>query len=261
MKQQFLTAMGISLLASSPFMAPVSASTNITGNEAVEVAAKDYPNICRVRITLKDDQNVIREISECTGSLIAKDTVITAAHCFADDMDEHPHDVSVQCGNDKKSGGVVTMTNQAHWEQETQKRIHDVAKVHFNGSFSGQPAILAQGPDEFFDAKALGEKKKNVNCMIAGFGLNSSNKNNALYLWRIKNEDLQFSGDLIRLTSDDGTYMKNSVDEGDSGGPIYCALGKGPFKLIGVVGAYGYDNDVKTNISSNRFAAIWLNLD
>lgn len=227
---------------------------NIIGGSPVK--ASDSLRRSIVGIQLIDPQSGVA--GTCTGSIIDKDIVLTAAHCLA----EEGLEIRIVFGNDIRkvnSSPLTTLSTLPHEDykahSEDSKQTHDLGLIHFEGTL---PAGFA--PAKMLSSKAVFSEQQEV--ILAGYGVNNgvtSTGSGILRQVRVAILDPLFSPTEVAIDQTGGKGACN----GDSGGPAYVESA-GKLLLWGITsrGANGCgQNSIYTNaarysswISKNKAA-------
>jgi V8-like Glu-specific endopeptidase len=161
--------------------------------------------------------------SSCTGTVIAPDIALTAAHC----VKRRPRESWARFGKDGQAAKRRVVSYLGHPEYSGNQR--DIAVVRFEGGL----------PEGYSPAPALdgssGAVPAGTEVIAAGYGQTSGYDNQAGYLHAASFQIVQ-SGSWEVFMKGQGT---NSTCYGDSGGPAYVEH-EGELLLFGVVsGSYG----------------------
>lgn len=200
-----------------------ASESSIVGGEAVD--AKDPLLKTTVGIALKG-HGVI-----CTGTLISKNLVVTAAHCTMDLS--KPSDLSVTFGNDTKAKTLQTRKVlggrvPAKWPllgASQKKDWNDIAVLKIDGVAPAgfEPAVLLANKLALKDGQDV---------TIAGFGLLNmipEKSSNLMQKVVIKMTDSKYADSEVLFAQHEG----KGACHGDSGGPALITV-KGRPVLIGV---------------------------
>jgi secreted trypsin-like serine protease len=153
----------------------------------------------------------------CTGSIIGKNSILTAAHC----VDQDPANINIVFGIDihKAKPEFIRAANQfvihPNWNRHLRSGEADLAIIHFEGDLPDgyMPVDLAD--------QGL-ELKKGQTVFMAGFGVtDGETKAGAGKLHQMTTEILDFHSATEIVT--DG--QQSSVCFGDSGGPAFIEVG------------------------------------
>ncbi len=156
----------------------------------------------------------------CTGTLIAKNMVLTAAHC----VDPKAKDLVVIFSPEMKGSTpeqrrkVNTAIVHDKYKTDTaSKETNDIAILRFDGE---APAAYQVAPILF----EKGYLYNNRSTIVAGYGLNWATvvKKGAgtLRTTRLAIDDVNFSGTEVQL----GQSVRKGICSGDSGGPAYLEI-------------------------------------
>lgn len=164
----------------------------------------------------------------CTGTLIADDVVLTAAHCVRDWWGDvlSAHEVRFVVGQDAKQPELTFGVESLHPHPDYQgESSHDVAVLVLSGGVAGSgldllPIPASQTP---LDASFVGERVQNV-----GFGATHDNENNHKRFWTVEEVTQVLPGELVVYGGG-----VSSVCWGDSGGPSFYLFEQGPDSSAG----------------------------
>ncbi len=220
-----MKSMNLLLLSSVLVLAACAQNLETTGTDTY--AANEEQQGIIGGVTVPDGHPITKSIvavydrksgSLCTGSLLEKNMVLTAAHCIG-----NAEDMIVVFGNNLMSKTqrpkAVLQVDKAEvsktWEsqQGQHKNTGDVAVVHFLGDV---PA--GYGPAEFLPKPEL--LRKGTPVILAGYGMADGKTGEGSGLLRVTNvtiADPKFSSTEIKLDQTKG----HGACHGDSGGPAY----------------------------------------
>ena len=187
-------------------------NTAIVGGDKVEAAS----NIGRSTVGIYESK--IGYI--CSGTLIAKNLVLTAAHC----VDPNAKDLAIYFTAEMKKASkeqIRRVTGQVVHDGYTgavqTKDTNDIAVLRFEGE---APAGYTVAPILF----EQGHLNNDVKTIVAGYGLNwtivMSKGAGTLRTTRLSIDDINFSRTEVML----GQSLRKGICSGDSGGPAYLEI-------------------------------------
>lgn len=223
-------------------------SNNITGGRAVpQKAIESLSTVALYAPTKSADPKVITIQNFCTGTLIASDVVMTAAHCIADfaqavgvTQDQLVKNIAVGFGTQvlkqiSPSSQIRLVKNFIvhpdyvidSVKQATTVAMHDIALLRLS---SPAPSGAQVAPLVTKDRNLL---RKGLQVTLVGFGLlNAQPAQEAKQMMEVN-----VSIDNPAITSTQFTYLNiggRSSCSGDSGGPAYVKLPSGQLGVIGI---------------------------
>jgi len=188
-----------------------NSTQRVIGGEVVTPDSRVYKTTVRLAVDFP------AATGKCSGTLIAKDLVVTAAHC----VDDNPNFINVYIDGGKQQ--IRAQKWLAHPQDDDifdshtsiKRPVNDIALVKLSRSV-GKGALIAQMPGR---QMALGES---LDMVVAGYGRTTPEGGNPFHglhvAWTIGTMMLAGDGDKTDYQIEmRGTQACN----GDSGGPIY----------------------------------------
>lgn len=213
----------------------------LTGEDAVRSKSSDFPFICKIEIS---EPNSSSEYNLCSGTLIAPNRIVSAAHCFSENFLLKAKRVDVECGG-VRMGKVADIRVPKVWNYDSTfdrkfpRTDEDLADLTLANNSELPTLPVAKAMDEIFSSDPVdldrGMKLKDgIRCYIAGYGTNSNEQVGTLYTAPLKSEEIYWKG-FITFTGEKGKELRNTVQLGDSGGPLICEGEHFPKTLVGVI--------------------------
>jgi hypothetical protein len=232
-------------------------TSNIVGGSAVS----DQDDISKMTVQIYAIEGVpagngqvkISGVSECTGSIVAEDVILTAGHCTV----EIPNLIFLNFNKDKPKvddlagliqflqtdanvrrvyGGLVTPEWANLLKNNTLQNWGDMALLKFKG---GLPAGFHAAT--LVDSSATFSKGQTVT--YAGWGLTDGIKQTETDTLRKTSAPvLEPNYTAMEVKAD--TSAQNNFCHGDSGGPVYVTA-NGQLRLAGVISRLDADTDKK----------------
>lgn len=192
----------------------------------------------------------------CTGTLINKNVVLTAAHCIGQDINK----MYIFFGKNLQVDGVYVQVDKAeispYWNSSTDKDMGDLALLHFQGPLpaSYKPTLML--PTTMADVLQNGTE-----VTVVGYGVTSAESKEASAALRkttVNIADAKFADSELLVDQSSG----QGVCHGDSGGPAFIEI-DGIFYLWGVT-SRGVNDASRTCKTTAAFTSIpyyrsWIN--
>jgi secreted trypsin-like serine protease len=238
-----------------------SSGLDIAGGKLVK--NDDAVAAATVALVERDREHADKWVIICSGTLIATDIVITAAHCIDGDRAE------VQFRPQESASPLVisgrTLKHESYGDPYNEKFSFDLALIKLE---SPAPATMRPVPRAQKEEYQVGDT-----VILAGYGMitdpvtgQPQGNEKLLYQARTQIKDIFASGDqdlrddyenwgLITFRSKDGT---SGACAGDSGGPMFIKK-EGKLKVIGATaGGLKQDCDSAGWYTNLEFYADWI---
>ena len=191
----------------------------------------DYPEVLFLYMTDKRETAA----AACTGSLVAEDWVLTAAHCVSDSAGFRLAYVSAHVGKDTNH---ITQSIEAddwfaHPDYDGQSYYNDVGLIHLSTTFDGVPLMPV-------DLDGLVPEESGESMRLVGFGATGDNDTAYTMKKRVADVPLEDYDKRLLLTYDKPDQQ--NACHGDSGGPVLRLRDDGGYATLGVMDAVGGQN-------------------
>ncbi len=237
--QTFLMYSIFYLLFTSPALASI-------GPDVKKYDEKEWNAICKLTITDSSGKTGI-----CTATFIDESHILTAEHCFTD---AHINNMIVvaSCG-DQEIDEFESL--RKYRNDKNDKNGFDLAILKTkNPHLFFKPIQITKYPEMYFS---------NPKCKVLGYGIDEYEKSDHLRGFDLTDVRLDFNQQVpqpIKMSPKIGPSLKNTVTEGDSGGPLLCQIHpRSPWEILGVSQNYKTLNGSK-EVIANTFAPAFVTL-
>lgn len=191
----------------------------------------------------------------CTGTLISKNVVLTAAHC----LNQNVGRMYIFFGRDLETEGIYVQVDKAaispYWNSTADTDTGDIALLHFPGKAPGSYKPIALLPTAMAN---LLENQGELT--VSGYGVTdpaSRETSKILHKTQVRISDIHFSDSEVLVDQTSG----QGVCHGDSGGPAFVEV-HGFYYLGGVtsrgVNDAGRTCKTRAAITSIPYHRAWI---
>lgn len=174
------------------------------------------PQSCRIGI--KDAKGVEWF---CSSTQITSTELLTTAHCFNDYYGTK--NLVAECPGEEQRPITVFIP-----QKDVKRKGQGPAIIRFEKPFATKP-VCAASKEEIKALVALNNASDPKTCFYAGYGRDNSNQRGNFHRGRAKKLSCTDDG---QIADEEGV-----IEDGDSGGSMYCADKKGRWFLVGVIEA------------------------
>lgn len=190
----------------------------IKGGDRVQLSDTRFTSVVAL-LTLKKQQNGTDDFeSICTGTLIAENIVLTAAHCIPRSANSQILVLSASnLENENEVRGVrraVKTVIHPGYNPEKYKNMNDIALVHFEGD-----PIAGTSISPLMSSSEGASFKRRSDILIAGFGESKTVKEGQFGVLRWAREKVADSN--FSNTEFTTRQFTKGICSGDSGGPAF----------------------------------------
>lgn len=192
--------------------------------QGTEVTPPDATCKLTMKRVIKDEKDrVLVAGASCSGTLIEKNLILTAAHCIDDLSNLIKDSITVECPKEKKVFSGIVATTPILYQDAPGK---DFGLIRLSeAATQTQPMRVLTHPSE------IDEVLERNQCFVAGYGLDRNRKSGKLLAGKMSKLKFESYNSYWVLTD---SSQHTRVDHGDSGGTLYCLLRDGSAGVIGV---------------------------
>jgi hypothetical protein len=244
------------------------ASNDVQGPDVKALNPTDFSSVCLIQVFQPSTQQGYL----CTGSVISSNAILTAGHCVLDDAAQaKTAQVNVMCGSQvikqyPYSNLKVTKPGESDWRtaggQKAPVFHKDLAVIRFaDQNLKSTPIPVAFNGSSYFGAANAGQLTANLECILIGYGRSGSNAG-VLHYSPMK-DVLHFAPAydenpmVVLVSKTNGSLITDSIDHGDSGGPLLCRQNGGSYFILGINESGDGGLDTYTGSHYNAFTPVF----